>query len=285
MVYDLFLMGSYLYCYHDRHLSSPGTASTQSHLPRITDVVVTGNKEATVTFAVTDSIKPLISSLQLIYGQALDSDSAMTLTLPSIGTSETIVVSQLSQVNSINYQFKLRTVIGLYTYESNVAQLHTSTEPVTSATSSATTDITTAAVMATTEPEITMTTAAEEISTTEGTTLTGELTTSAEGTTMEMSTTEGTTVTGESTTTAEGTTTAEDAVTTEDAETTSPVLLPTTPPPSILPAPMITQVLVPSGTRSILVMWSKLDEASGYAVLYHDKSGNLVGVKTVSVCS
>ena len=72
-----------------------------------------------VTFELTSSIKPLITTLKLIYGQSLDAN-AVTLTIPPESIPEgdapgIITTTQLSQINNTNYQFKLRTVIGLYT--------------------------------------------------------------------------------------------------------------------------------------------------------------------------
>ena len=215
--------------------------STQTHLPRITEVVATGNKQAMVTFELTSSIKPLISTLKLIYGQSLDTN-ALTLTIPpeSIpeGAPGNITAAQLSQINVINYQFKLQTVIGLYTYESEVVFLYPS----------------------------------------------AETTTAADGTTTDAVNNNDTTTVAETTAVAE---TETDGPTTTDAvnryyTTTGTEAISTTDEPTSFSAPTITQI-VATGSKSILVIWSKLDGASGYVIRYFNETGNLDGFKSVSL--
>ena len=108
-----------------------------------------------VTFELTSSIKPLITTLKLIYGQSLDANT-LTLTIPPESIPEgdapgVITITQLSQINNINYQFQLRTVIGLYTYESEVAFLYPSAETTTTADTTTTDDVNSNGMTTTTE--------------------------------------------------------------------------------------------------------------------------------------
>ena len=110
----------------------PFSASTQNNLPRITDVTLSGNNRATIAFELTTSIKPLITSLTLIYGE-LNSE-AMTIEI-SLGDIQangrgSVEARELDQANNVNYLFQLQTVIGLYTYDSNIVPLHPTTTEV-----------------------------------------------------------------------------------------------------------------------------------------------------------
>ena len=84
-----------------------------------------------MTFNLTSSILPLITSLKLVYGRSLQVDPILNPIppeeIPADGQSS-VVVSQLPNVDSINYLFQLRTVIGFYTYDSAVVQLYPMTE-------------------------------------------------------------------------------------------------------------------------------------------------------------
>jgi hypothetical protein len=223
--------------------------------------VATGSNQATVTFELTSSIKSLISTLTLAYGQFLDSNAlSFTITIPpeSIpeGAPGNITVNQLD--SDINYQFKLRTVIGLfYTYESDVAYLDAITETTT------TSDMTTTDAVNdndTTTLRVTGTTTAPP-----GPTTPGRPTT--------PSTTVAPTTPGAITTpTTPGavnnySTTATEAISTNDISSLAPTIL----------------EVVPTTSGSIMVNWTKLEGASGYVVRYFDETGDLDGFKSVSL--
>ena len=233
-------------------------ASTESALPTITDVIATGNNQATVTFELRNGIKPLISTLSLIYGQFLNVN-ALTFNVPipseSIpdfeGAPGNITATQLD--TDISYQFKLITVIGLYTYESEVVILDAVTENTT-ASDMATTD----AVTSNDTTTLTDTTVSSHIPTTPGTTTTRPTTPS---TTTARPTTPG--ATNDYYTTAAVT----EAISTDDGSSL---------------VPMITEV-VANSPQSILVAWSKLNGVSGYVIHYFDETGNLNKSMSVSL--
>lgn len=225
-------------------------ASTESALPRITGVIATGNNQATVTFELRNGIKPLISTLSLIYGQFLDVN-ALTFNVPipseSIpdfeGAPGNITATQLD--TDISYQFKLITVIGLYVYESEVVILDAITETTTPS-DVATTD----AVIGNDTTTLTDTTVSTHIPTTPATTTARPTT---PGATNDYCTTAAVT----------------EAISTDDGSSL---------------VPMITELeVVATSSQSILVTWSKLDGVSGYIVRYFDETGNLNELKSVSL--
>ena len=225
-------------------------ASTESALPRITGVIATGNNQATVNFELKNGIKPLISSLTLIYGQFLDVN-ALTFTVSILsesisnfeGATGNITATQLD--TDISYEFKLITVIGLYTYESEVVILDAVTENATTS-DMATTD----AVTSNDTTTLTDTTVSTHIPTTPSTTTTRPTT---PGATNDYCTTAAIT----------------EAISTDDGNSL---------------VPMITELeVVATSSQSILVTWSKLDGVSGYIVRYFDETGNLNDFRSVSL--
>lgn len=84
-----------------------------------------------VTFNLTSSILPLITSLKLVYGLSLQVNPLLNLIpMEEISTDGegNMVVAQLPDANSVNYLFRLQTVIGFYVYDSDVVQLNPTTE-------------------------------------------------------------------------------------------------------------------------------------------------------------
>ena len=228
--------------------------------------MVTGDNQATITFELTSSIKPLISTLNLIYGQFLDSN-ALTFTTPippeSIPDDDTpgnITVTQIAHINSINYQFKLRTMIGLYMYESDVVYLYPIAETTTAA-DRATTD---------TMNDNDTTTLIETMADTHRPTTPG---TTDRPTTIRPTTPGGTERPTTVRPTTPGsvnnyyTTTGTEAISTDDANPTAPTII----------------QVVATASGSIMVTWSKLDGASGYVIRYFDETGDVDELKNVSL--
>ena len=84
-----------------------------------------------MTFELSDSIKPLITTLRLSYGEILDANAMTTaISVEGIpaGAQGSVDIRELSNLNQTNYQFRLETVIGFYTYESDVVSLYPTTE-------------------------------------------------------------------------------------------------------------------------------------------------------------
>ena len=163
--------------------------------------MVSGNSTATVTFEFSDSIKPLISTLNLVYGETLNTGSKIRTTSVSldenlVGGQGSVVARDLNDIQDVNYKFMLRTVTGLYTYESAIVELYPTADNST------------------------------------------------------------------------------DAATTATDTTLAPVL----------PAPTIVQVDTINRSRSILITWSKLVDASGYVIQVYTETNDLATVKSVS-CS
>ena len=163
--------------------------------------MVSGNSTATVTFELSDSIKPLISTLDLVYGEILNTGSKIRTTSVSldeiaVGGQGSVVARDLNDIQDVNYKFMLRTVTGLYTYESAIVELYPTADNST------------------------------------------------------------------------------DAATTATDTTLAPVL----------PAPTIVQVDTINRSRSILITWSKLVDASGYVIQVYTETNDLATVKSVS-CS
>ena len=248
--------------------------------------MVTGDNQATVTFELTSSIKPFISTLNLIYGQFLDSN-ALTFTtpippesIPDDGSPGNVTATQLAQVNSINYQFKLRTTIGLYMYESNVVYLYPIAETTTTA-DRATTD----AVNDNNITTITETTTATHRPTTpDATDRPTTVRPATPGTTDRPTTVRPTTpgTTDRPTTVRPTTPDATVRPTTPGAVNTTTVTEAMSTDNANLTAPTIIQV-VATASGSIMVTWSKLDGASGYVVRYFDETGDLDELKNVSI--
>ena len=224
--------------------------------------MVIGSNQATVTFELAGSIKPLISTLNLIYGQFLDSN-ALTFTvpispesIPDDGTPGNITATQVPHVNSINYQFKLRTTIGLYTYESGVASLYPIAETTTAADRT-----TTDTVNDNDTTTLIETTTAVHRPTTPGAT---------DRPTTVRPTTPGATLrpTTPGTVNDYYTTTVTEAISTDDDSPTAPTII----------------QVVATASGSIMVTWSRLDGASGYVVRYFDETGDVDELKMVSLC-
>ena len=90
-----------------------------------------GARKVNVTFNLTSSILPLITSLKLVYSLSLQVDPLLEpIPLEEISTNGEgcVVVTQLPDANSVNYFFRLQTVVGFYIYDSDVVQLNPTTE-------------------------------------------------------------------------------------------------------------------------------------------------------------
>ena len=97
--------------------------------------LTSGDESVTVTFEFNANITRLISTVQLVYGEFLNA-SALTMTIsgtdiPTGVGQHSVVVRDLPNLSTTNYLFKLRTSIGIITYDSifysEVASLYPTT--------------------------------------------------------------------------------------------------------------------------------------------------------------